>query len=316
MATPGTASGHTSVLNSVVFYKSSRRVPARVGVQFGVRYRITGVPSGQEATIRTKWLVPAPGMRNPLTGKVTRVDEADETVVTGTDRLAGYKFSQAWEVVPGRWTLELWSDDRKLGSVDLHRGQRLRPFNRGRHERRLRTAQLRRHPGRHRREARHRGRRLPGGLHRSAISAGWRAAGRARAREHREAAQGRAPARRAGGGVQHRLPQRARDALLEDHRGARDLPAQPSQHQARPAHLRARLRPARCDQEGSVDLLRDRRRELFHQGAGRHGDRHRLQHLGLHPRHRARQLQPALPHAGARGLRRRHRGAAASRQPA
>lgn len=117
MATPGTASGHTSVLDSVVFYESSRRVPARVGVQFGVRYRITGVPSGQEATIRTKWLVPAPGMRNPLTGKVTRVDEADETVVTGTDRLAGYKFSQAWEVVPGQWTLELWSDDRKLGSV-------------------------------------------------------------------------------------------------------------------------------------------------------------------------------------------------------
>lgn len=117
VATPGTASGHTSVLDSVVFYESSRRVPARIGVQFGVRYRITGMPSGQEATVRTKWLVPAPGMRNPLTGVVTRVDEADETVTVGTDRLAGYKFSQAWEVVPGPWTLELWADDRKLGSV-------------------------------------------------------------------------------------------------------------------------------------------------------------------------------------------------------
>jgi hypothetical protein len=92
-------------------------VPAQVGVQFGARYRITGAPSGQEATIRTKWLVPAPGMRNPLTGVVTRIDEADETVVIGTDRLAGYKFGQAWEVVPGQWILELWADDRKLGSV-------------------------------------------------------------------------------------------------------------------------------------------------------------------------------------------------------
>jgi|SRR3954449_5551560 hypothetical protein len=117
VTTPGTASGHTSVLDSVVFYESSRRVPARVGVQFGVRYRITGAPSGQASTIRTRWLVPAPGMRNPLTGKVTRVDEADETVVMGTDRLAGYKFGQPWEIVPGLWTLELWSDDRKLGSV-------------------------------------------------------------------------------------------------------------------------------------------------------------------------------------------------------
>ena len=40
------------------------------------------------------------------------------------------------------------------------------------------------------------------------------------------------------------------------------------------------------DQEGSVDLLRDRRRQLFHQGARRHDDRDRLQHLRLHPRHR------------------------------
>jgi len=117
VATPGTASGHTSVLDSVVFYESSRRVPARVGVQFGVRYRIAGAPAGQEATIRTKWLIPAPGMRNPLTGVITRIDEADETVTVGTDRLAGYKFGQAWEVVPGQWTLELWSDGRQLGSV-------------------------------------------------------------------------------------------------------------------------------------------------------------------------------------------------------
>lgn len=115
--TPGTASGETSVLDSIVFYESSRRVPARVGVQFGVRYRIAGRTAGQDATIRTRWLVPAPGMRNPLTGTVTRVDEADETVTLGTDRLAGYKFGQAWEVVPGKWTLELWSEDRKLGSV-------------------------------------------------------------------------------------------------------------------------------------------------------------------------------------------------------
>jgi len=117
VATPGTASGHTSVLDSVVFYESSRRVPARVGVQFGVRYRIAGAPAGQEATIRTKWLIPAPGMRNPLTGVITRIDEADETVTVGTDRLAGYKFGQEWEVVRGPWVLEFWANGRKLNSV-------------------------------------------------------------------------------------------------------------------------------------------------------------------------------------------------------
>jgi Domain of unknown function (DUF3859) len=117
VATPGTASGTTSVLDTVVFYESSRQVPARIGVQFGVRYRIIGAPDGQEATIRVKWLVPEPGMRNPVTGVATREDEAAETVVVGTDRLAGYRFGQPWEIVPGKWTLELWSGNRQLAGV-------------------------------------------------------------------------------------------------------------------------------------------------------------------------------------------------------
>lgn len=117
LATPGTAGGQTSVLGSVVFYESSRRVPAQVGMQFGVRYRIVGAPAGEATTIHTKWLVPEPGMRNPLTGAVTRIDEADEKVTIGSDHMAGYAFSQAWEVVPGQWTLEFWSAGRKLNSI-------------------------------------------------------------------------------------------------------------------------------------------------------------------------------------------------------
>lgn len=117
MATPGTASGKTSVLDSIVFYELSRHVPARLGVQFGARYRIVGTPEGAATSIRTKWVVPAPGMRNPLTGATTEVDEAEENVVIGTDRLAGYKFGQEWEVVRGPWVLEFWANGRKLNSV-------------------------------------------------------------------------------------------------------------------------------------------------------------------------------------------------------
>lgn len=117
VTTPGTASGKTSVLDSIVFYELSRHVPARLGVQFGARYRIVGAPEGATASIRTKWVVPAPGLRNPLTGAVTEVDEAEENVVIGTDRLAGYKFGQEWEVVRGRWILEFWTNGRKLNSV-------------------------------------------------------------------------------------------------------------------------------------------------------------------------------------------------------
>jgi hypothetical protein len=117
VATPGTASGKTSVLDSIVFYELSRQVPARLGVQFGARYRIVGAPDGETTSIRTKWVLPPPGMRNPLTGAVTHVDEAEESVVIGTDRLAGYKLGQEWEVVRGPWILEIWAHGRKLNSV-------------------------------------------------------------------------------------------------------------------------------------------------------------------------------------------------------
>jgi hypothetical protein len=56
-------------------------------------------------------------MLNPITGEITREDTAEESVVIGTDRLAGYGFSRAWEIVPGKWTLEFWSDGRKLNTV-------------------------------------------------------------------------------------------------------------------------------------------------------------------------------------------------------
>jgi hypothetical protein len=124
VATPGTASGQTSVLDSIVFYESSRQVPARLGVQFGARYRIVGTPEGATTSIRTKWVIPPPGMRNPLTGATTSVDEAEESVVIGTDRLAGYKFGQEWEVVRGSWILEFWADGHKLNSVTFTVGNK------------------------------------------------------------------------------------------------------------------------------------------------------------------------------------------------
>lgn len=124
VTTPGTATGKTSVLDSIVFYESSRQVPARLGVQFGARYRIVGTPEGATTSIRTKWVIPQPGMRNPLTGATATVDEAEESVVIGTDRLAGYKFGQEWEVVRGPWILEFWAGSRKLNSITFTVGNK------------------------------------------------------------------------------------------------------------------------------------------------------------------------------------------------
>ena len=111
-------SGKTSVLDSIVFYELSRHVPARLGVQFGARYRIVGAPDGAaRRRSAPSGSFPRPACAIPLTGATTEVDEAEENVVIGTDRLAGYKFGQEWEVVRGPWILEFWANGRKLNSV-------------------------------------------------------------------------------------------------------------------------------------------------------------------------------------------------------
>ena len=91
-------------------------------------------------------------------------------------------------------------------------------------------ANVRRHPGRFRRQAGHRGRGLHGGLHRPEVSARRRAAGTARIREHAQDARRRAPLQRADASCntaymnEREMPywkiSAVRDTFLHDHPSA------------------------------------------------------------------------------------------------
>jgi hypothetical protein len=111
---PGAATGVTKLVSDIDLIKSTTTVPARVGVNFGFRYRIVG--EGKTVTIKKITHIPEPGIRNPATGNtvVTSVVNIERTI--GDVHFTSYSLDQDFEVVPGTWTMEIWIDDRKWAS--------------------------------------------------------------------------------------------------------------------------------------------------------------------------------------------------------
>jgi hypothetical protein len=112
---PDTAIGRTNQLAGVKKLQSTTIVPARLGVSFGLEYRLTGDRDGDLATIKIVVVPPKAGLLNPATAKrVHRETWRPSTVVVGAPTLIGYKLEHDWEVVPGLWRFEIWQGARKL----------------------------------------------------------------------------------------------------------------------------------------------------------------------------------------------------------
>ena len=89
-------------------------VPANIGVEFGLRYRVRGAPAGAKLTIKRVWLLPKPGFRPPSGPAIDHLDRVDNVTIGG-DTLVTYGFDDPWELVPGRWTIKFFYGERLLG---------------------------------------------------------------------------------------------------------------------------------------------------------------------------------------------------------
>jgi len=115
-ASPGTASGNTAITEGTNFYLQTTQVPARLGIRFGVEYRLIGSPEGERVQLRSVWRIPAPGITNPANGNTYRQSPRDFEALVGSRRTQGYGFDQAWEIVSGDWVYEIWDGSRLLMS--------------------------------------------------------------------------------------------------------------------------------------------------------------------------------------------------------
>jgi hypothetical protein len=120
VAAPGTAAGLSNIVTDIKHVKTTATIPARIGANFGFRFRIIGRPNGERVTIRKITLIPQPGIRNPKTGNTTVRNEYSFERKIGETAFTNYKFEESWEVAPGTWTFELWAGNRKLASKSFN----------------------------------------------------------------------------------------------------------------------------------------------------------------------------------------------------
>ena len=93
---------------------TTRTVPAQIGVRFGFRYRVNGNPQGQRVELKKVTIFPAPGLKSPKSAQPLQKSEYTIVRQTGAVSYTGYGLEDAWEVVPGKWTIQIWQDNRKL----------------------------------------------------------------------------------------------------------------------------------------------------------------------------------------------------------
>lgn len=106
-----------SRVGDVRHVKRTRTVPAKLGVRFGFGYVVVGSPQGAKVTLRKVTRFPPPGLKSPAAKEALRFSEVAVTRTIGRDAgYVDYGFDDPWELVPGRWTIELWLGNRKLAA--------------------------------------------------------------------------------------------------------------------------------------------------------------------------------------------------------
>jgi hypothetical protein len=113
---PGTATRQRNVLSDTRLLASTTRIEAKLGMHFGMRYRVVGTPNLATIKLVSVTQYPAPGLKSPKGDKPQARGEHSLFATIGQINYRGYVFEHDWEIVAGAWTFELWDGQRKLAS--------------------------------------------------------------------------------------------------------------------------------------------------------------------------------------------------------
>ncbi len=117
---PGSATGDRATVANIRHVETTTTIPARVGIEFGLRYKIYGQPNGATIQLKQVDLIPQPGIRNPNTGNTSVRSEIVTNPKVGEISYIGWHFDNSWELAPGTWVMELWQEHWKLASQSFN----------------------------------------------------------------------------------------------------------------------------------------------------------------------------------------------------
>ncbi len=110
---PGTVAGTEKIVTHMRLAAQTRTIPAAKGVSFGCRFTLVGTPIGAIAPLHMVTIFPSP-MTNPATRQSATRSESDIGLSIGAVGYTGYSMDNDWEILPGVWTFQIWSQGRKL----------------------------------------------------------------------------------------------------------------------------------------------------------------------------------------------------------
>lgn len=108
------ATGILNTVHNVRLISDNTVVYGKIGVRFGVRY----VLSSSVPSLNLKFVIkfPYPGLRDSVTGAHYVESVRALSIQTGSINYWEYSFDSDWEIMPGFWEFEFWTDSKKLAS--------------------------------------------------------------------------------------------------------------------------------------------------------------------------------------------------------
>jgi hypothetical protein len=106
-----------NVVDNVCHISTTRTVPLRIGLHFGVRYKVDGPIAGEPVVLRKVLVYPRPMAPPPVRPRSMIAD----TVIlpVGTVSYTDYAFEAPWELVAGTWSFQFFQNERKLAEVNF-----------------------------------------------------------------------------------------------------------------------------------------------------------------------------------------------------
>ncbi len=106
-----------NVVDNICHIATTRDVPMKIGVHFGVRYKVTGPVAGERVLL--KKVIRYPAALTPPSGRPASMVGDFVELKVGTTTYTEYALEQPWELAPGSWTFQFFERDRMLAEFSF-----------------------------------------------------------------------------------------------------------------------------------------------------------------------------------------------------
>jgi hypothetical protein len=94
--------------------EETNKIPAKLGISFGFRYKLYGVPEKSKLKFKRLFFFPKQGLTDKGKGRTYYKAQLDDELIVRETMEIGYKFEHPWELVPGKWSFQVWYEGKKL----------------------------------------------------------------------------------------------------------------------------------------------------------------------------------------------------------